>query len=48
MYQVILVAEDGEYTLTDPMLEKAAMAWIKRNESRYGDGQCLYLQYVQY
>ena len=48
MYQVILVAEDGEYTLTAPLPERAALAWIKRNETRYGDGQRLCLQYVQY
>lgn len=48
MYQVILIAEDGSYTLTDPMTERAALAWIKRNESRYGDGQRLSLEYVQY
>jgi hypothetical protein len=47
MYQVILKAEDGEYTLTDPMSEAAAIRWIKRNESRYGEGQRLCLQFVQ-
>ena len=47
MYQVILKAEDGEYTLTDPMSESAAIRWIKRNESRYGEGQRLCLQFVQ-
>lgn len=48
MYEVILIAEDGQYTLTDPMPERQALAWIKRNESRYGEGQRLALQYVEY
>lgn len=48
MYEVVLIAEDGTYTLTDPMPEQAALAWIKRNETRYGEGQRLSLQYVQY
>jgi hypothetical protein len=48
MYEVILIAEDGTYTLTDPMTERAALAWISKNQSRYGEGQRLSLQYVQY
>jgi len=48
MFEVVLIAEDGEYILTDPMPEKAALAWIKSNENRYGEGQRLSLQYVQY
>ena len=48
MYQVLLVAEDGEYVLTDPMTERDALAWIRLNESRYGEGQRLCLEYVQY
>jgi hypothetical protein len=48
MYQVILEAEDGDYTLTDPMPEDAALRWIKTNECRYGDGQRLCLEYVEY
>lgn len=48
MYEVILIAEDGSYTLTDPMPEQAALAWIARNQACYGEGQRLALQYVQY
>ena len=48
MFEVVLIAEDGRYTLTDPMTERAALAWIESNETRYGEGQRLSLQYVQY
>jgi hypothetical protein len=48
MFEVVLIAEDGTYTLTDPMTEREAMAWIKSNANRYGEGQRLSLQYVQY
>lgn len=47
MYEVILEAEDGEYTLTDPMTEAAAIRWINANKSKYGEGQRLCLQHVQ-
>lgn len=46
MYQVILEAEDGCYTMTEPMSEAAAERWIENNEDRYGDGQELCLQRV--
>lgn len=48
MYEVILIAEDGEYTLTDPMCEAAALRWISKNESRYGEGQRLALRWYGY
>jgi hypothetical protein len=48
MYQVILEAEDGSYTLTDPMPEASALRWIKSHEWQYGEGQSLCLEYVQY
>lgn len=47
MYEVVLIAEDGEYVLTDPMSEASALRWIKSNESRYGEGQDLCVQYVE-
>ena len=46
MYEVILEAEDGKYTLTDPMTESAAIRWINANKSKYGEGQRLCLQFV--
>ena len=48
MYQVVLEAEDGCYTLTDPMTETSAIRWINNNKDRYGEGQRLYLEYVEY
>ena len=47
MYQVILEAEDGQYTLTGPMSEAAAIRWLEANEWKYGEGQRLCLQFVQ-
>jgi hypothetical protein len=46
MYEVVLVAEDGEYVLTDPLIESQALLWARRNESRYGEGQRLELRYT--
>ena len=48
MYQVVLIAEDGCYVLTDPMSEAAALRWIESNEYRYGEGQSLDLEYYPY
>ena len=48
MYQVVLEAEDGVYTLTDGMSETAALRWINNNKDRYGEGQRLCLRYVGY
>jgi hypothetical protein len=48
MYQVVLEAEDGSYTLTDPMTETSAIRWINNNKDRYGEGQRLCLEYVEY
>ena len=48
MYQVVLEAEDGCYTLTNPMPEAAAIRWINNNKDRYGEGQRLCLEYVEY
>jgi hypothetical protein len=48
MYRVILEAEDGCYTLTDPMTEASAIRWINNNKNRYGEGQRLCLEYVEY
>ena len=48
MFEVVLIAEDGTYTLTDPMSERAALAWINKNKSRYSEGQRLSLRYAQY
>jgi hypothetical protein len=48
MYQVVLEAEDGCYTLTDPMTETSATRWINNNKDRYGEGQRLCLEYVEY
>jgi len=48
MYQVVLEAEDGCYTLTDPMTEASAIRWINNNKNRYGEGQRLCLEYVEY
>lgn len=45
-YRVVLEAEDGCYTLAGPMSEQQAVAWIKHNESRYGEGQSLCIEYV--
>jgi hypothetical protein len=43
-FQVILVAEDGEYTLTGAMSYDAAAAYCKRHENSYGEGQTLCIE----
>lgn len=48
MYEVYLIAEDGEYCITEPMYEADAIAWIDANEGQYGEGQELVLRYYQY
>jgi hypothetical protein len=40
-YKVILVAEDGEYTLTDSLSYKACVRYCRDNEGNYGEGQHL-------
>jgi len=48
MYEVYLIAEDGEYCISEPMQEDDAVAWIEDNEWQYGEGQELVLRYYQY
>jgi hypothetical protein len=45
-FKVILVAEDGEYTLTGAMSYDAAAAYCKRHENSYGEGQALCIEVV--
>jgi hypothetical protein len=40
-YRVILVAEDGEYTLTDSLSYNACVRYCRDNEGNYGEGQHL-------
>ena len=44
MYNVILIAEDGEYTLAGPMPEQAAIQFCESHESNYGEGQQLCIE----
>lgn len=46
MYQVVLIAEDGSYVMTDAMSEASAVAWIARNQHLYGEGQRLAIEYA--
>ena len=40
-YQVVLVAEDGEYIQEEFQTEAAADAYIRTRSSSYGEGQYL-------
>ena len=40
-YQVVLISEDGEYPQQDFQTEAAADAYIRANNSSYGEGQYL-------
>ncbi len=44
MYQVILIAEDGEYILEVFNTHAGAENYIHRNASRYGDDQDLVIE----
>jgi hypothetical protein len=44
MYKVILIAEDGEYTLAGPMSEQAAIEYCDNHDSNYGEGQQLCIE----
>jgi len=41
VYQVVLVAEDGEYPQQDLQTAEAANAYIRTNSASYGEGQYL-------
>ena len=43
-YQVVLVAEDGEYPLEDFQTERAAYNFIVANRPAYGEGQELIIK----
>ena len=43
-YKVILIAEDGEYTVADRMSYDAAVRYIRDNLSNYGEGQELCIE----
>ena len=43
-YKVVLVAEDGEYTITGAMSFSSAVRFCKDNAKHYGEGQHLYIE----
>lgn len=45
LYQVYLIAEDGEYCLTNKMSHDRALEYVRTHESRYGEGQELAIRY---
>lgn len=45
-YNIVLIAEDGEYVLRDGLLYQVAVEQLKKLEKNYGEGQRLVIREV--
>jgi len=41
VYQVVLIAEDGEYVISDWQTQERAIIEVEKIKDNYGDGQSL-------